>query len=123
MPSYKTIVAQLHNNKVKEIIEAEARFPSLKTELESLEEQMRGDISIIERKTGKLQVHQIKKEIEEISNMRIKYHIDGGFLLHKYMEMEKNPHKACLGLDMLGKKNSTPTLVKIMLSTILFVPS
>ena len=57
MSSDKTMVVELYNNKVKEVIEAEARLPSLKTELKSLEEQMHGDISIIERKTSKLRIH------------------------------------------------------------------
>ena len=36
--------------------------------------------------------------------MRMKYHIDGGFLLNKYMEIGKKPRQTRSGLDILGKK-------------------
>lgn len=112
MPSDKTTVSQLHDNKVKEITKAEARLPLLKRELKSLEEQM-DDIGIIERKKGEIRIQQIKKDIDTISNMRMKYYMDCGFLLIKYMEIDKKPSKRTRsGLDILGRKEFNPNTNK-----------
>jgi len=108
MSSDKTTVAQLHDDKINEITAAENRLPSLQKELETLTAILDGNPEIIQRKNSEQKIKRINKEINEISGMRLKYHMDCGFLLNKYMDIDKKPKTSRSGLDMLGKKEFNP---------------
>lgn len=109
MSSDKTTVSKLHDDKIKEISIAESRLPILKTELEELENQMDDkSIGIIQRKNNVIRIRQIKKDIEEITSKRMIYYMDCGYLLNKYMEIDKKNNRSRSGLDALGKKEFNP---------------
>lgn len=85
---------------MKRIKQAEARLPLLRSQLKSLESQI-DHLGIIERKKAQIIIQMIKRDIEGISDMSTKYHLDSGPLLCKYTESKPATRR---GLDMLGKK-------------------
>lgn len=100
----KTTVAQLHEDKMREIKEQEDRLPEMKERLAKLETGLE-ELSIGERRSKELEIKILRQEINTISSLRINYFKGCGYVLNKYSETErKKTPRIVSGLDILGKK-------------------
>jgi len=122
MSNIKTTITQLHVDKIKEISDAEARLPLLKSELDSLNNELKlfnPDTDIVKIKDTEQKIINITAEMTTISDMQMNYYKTCGFLLTKYMKVDKRNKATVTGLDMLGKKqfNKSKNKKKILYNT------